>query len=78
MPKQQFTAHSVIGRFPVPPLPAFSKKNIYQVRGGHGKRKTERKKKSSHMLQANRKNEKYVNDLGNVQMFKKMLLIHSK
>lgn len=30
------------------------------------------------MLQANRKNEKYVNDLGNPRMLKRMLLIRSK
>lgn len=74
MPKQEFTAHSVIGSFPVPLLPAFSKKNIYQVGGKGGKRK----KKGSNMLQANRKNEKYVNDLENALMFKRMLLIHCK
>lgn len=63
-PKQEFTAHSVIGSFPVPPLTAFSKKNIYQVGGREEK---ERQK----VLQANRKNEKYVNDCGNALMFKK-------
>lgn len=42
MPKQEFTAHSVIGSFPVPPLPAFSKKNIYQV-GGEGREKKEKR-----------------------------------
>lgn len=37
MPKQEFTAHSVTGSFPVPPLTAFSKKNIYQAGGREGK-----------------------------------------
>lgn len=39
IPKQEFTAHSAFGSFPVPPLPAFSKKNIYQVMGYGGQRK---------------------------------------
>lgn len=39
IPKQEFTAHSATGSFPVPPLPAFSKKNIYQVMRCGGQRK---------------------------------------
>lgn len=38
MPKQEFTAHGVAGSFPVPPLPAFSKTSIHQVRGGQSKK----------------------------------------
>lgn len=77
MPKQEFTAHSAIGSFPVSPLPAFFK-NIYQVGEWGWQRKRKKEKKSSNMLQANRKNEKYVNDLGNPRMLKRMLLIRSK
>lgn len=75
IPKQEFTAHSAFGSFPVPPLPAFSKKNLSSY-GVWGTRKKE--KERSNILLANRKNEKYINDLGNAGMFKRMLLIHFK
>lgn len=45
MPKQEFTAHTAIGSFPVPQLPAFSKKNIYQVWGRERGEEKEKKKK---------------------------------
>lgn len=74
MPKQEFTAHSVTGSFPVPPLTAFSKKNIYQAGGREGKGR----KMIATCYRQIGKNEKYVNDSGNALMFKRMLLISCK